>query len=151
DGGGHQRSQSALSDFRPKLVARFLSQAHASNHKLGCLRLTQTAAGKAGKTRLVAGAGGNIGAGTKIIQMDLPDQGWAIKQHPGRPQGIVQVCPAPFQLGSQGAVQDDDAGLIEKGLKGIDHTFSACGLALLLAYARRSIQQSLYLLIVETV
>ena len=51
--------------------------------------------------------------------MHLPDQIGAFQQQLGRPEWVVQVGAAPFQLGRQGAVEDDDALLCQEWPEGV--------------------------------
>jgi hypothetical protein len=79
--------------------------------------MAQPACGQAFEGGLVGGGGGHVRAGVEVIQVHLADQLGLLQQHPGGPERVVKVGPAALQLGGQGAVQHQVAGLLQEGVR----------------------------------
>ncbi|MNR22076.1 hypothetical protein D3C85_1390120 [compost metagenome] len=98
----------------PELVARLLRQLYRALHQFRSGSFVQAALGKAAERRLVAGGGGDIGTGGKVVEVHLADQLRLLDQHPRRPQRVIQVTTATLQLGRHRAVQHD-GGILKTG------------------------------------
>lgn len=74
--------------------------------------------GKAGRGCLVGGCDGDVCAGEEVVQVDFLDAGGVIAEGFAGPEGVVEVVAAGFELGCEGAVEDEGAAGLEEGVEG---------------------------------
>ena len=109
--------------FGQMLPPRFSRQLDGQGHELQGLLFAYPPGGKTLGRGLVAGGGGDIGAGRKVLAVDVPDQAGLFQQDLGGPEVLVQVASTGFEFRCQGAVGNQAAPWLEhKGQGG-----SSCG------------------------